>query len=67
MNRVKLIVAAVVVLLVAGFGYTRCGRTNGPEYVTAVVTRGPITQAVTATGTLNRASQLDPIQALRFE
>jgi HlyD family secretion protein len=46
-------IALIVALLVVAFGVRQC-RTGGAEnYQIAVVTRGPITQAVTATGTLN--------------
>jgi HlyD family secretion protein len=40
---------AVVTPLVFGFGW----RSAGPRFVTSEVTRGPITRAVSATGTLN--------------
>ena len=53
MSRVKLAVAAALLLAAAAFGFTRCGGSRTPEYQTAVVSRGAITQAVTATGTLN--------------
>src|SRR5437588_1842851 len=44
----------VAVCLVIGlFVLRRCGSGAGSNYQTATVTRGPITQAVTATGTLN--------------
>lgn len=49
---IPLIVAAVV-LLAAAFLLRRCTSGSGVTYQTAPVTRGPITQAVTATGTLN--------------
>lgn len=53
MNR-KLIVGALVVLLItAAFVFTRCHGSRTTQFQTATVTRGPITQAVTATGTLN--------------
>ncbi len=44
---------AVLVLVLALFGLRRCGREGAAEYQTVPVTRGPIVQAVTATGTLN--------------
>ena len=44
---------AAVLLLVAAFGLSRCGKSATGGYQTVTVNRGPITQAVTATGTLN--------------
>lgn len=52
MKRILIIVAAAL-LLAAFFGLRRCGGNGAAEYQTAAVTRGAITQAVTATGTLN--------------
>ncbi|PYK45606.1 MAG: efflux RND transporter periplasmic adaptor subunit [Verrucomicrobia bacterium] len=52
MNR-KLIIAGVVLLLATSFVFVRCGKSRAAEFQTTSVTRGPITQAVTATGTLN--------------
>lgn len=52
MKRIILIAAALVILL-AFFGLRRCGGNGATKYQTATVTRGAITQAVTATGTLN--------------
>jgi len=49
---VPLIVAAVVLIGVALL-LRRCASGSGATYQTATVARGPITQAVTATGTLN--------------
>ena len=49
---VPLIVAAVV-LIGAALLLRRCASGSGATYQTATVARGPITQAVTATGTLN--------------
>ena len=49
---IPLIVAAVVLIAVA-FLLRRCTSGSGATYQTAPVARGPITQAVTATGTLN--------------
>jgi HlyD family secretion protein len=49
---IPLIVAAVV-LIAAAFLLRRCTAGSGVAYQTAPVARGPITQAVTATGTLN--------------
>src|SRR5499433_1340804 len=40
-------------LLVIAFVVRQCGSSGAASYQTATVTRGPITQAVTATGTLN--------------
>jgi HlyD family secretion protein len=53
MIRRNLIFAAVALLILGAFILTRCGRSNASEFQSATVTRGPITQAVTATGTLN--------------
>jgi HlyD family secretion protein len=53
MKRIILISAAAFVILLAFFGLRRCGGNGATEYQTATVTRGAITQAVTATGTLN--------------
>src|SRR5437763_6291365 len=52
-NRRNLIIAAAVLLIAAFFLFSRLGRTNAAQFQTATVTRGPITQTVTATGTLN--------------
>jgi HlyD family secretion protein len=49
---IPLIVAAVV-LIAAALLLRRCTSGSGVTFQTAPVTRGPITQAVTATGTLN--------------
>jgi len=43
----------VVGLIVMALLFRQCHRDGSLRYQTAVVTRGPITQAVTATGTLN--------------
>src|SRR5947209_18230664 len=43
----------IVALLIILFAVRRCTQSNASGYQTATVTRGPITQAVTATGTLN--------------
>ena len=53
MNRRNSIIVAIVALIAAGFFVTRCERSGSLQFQTATVTRGPITQAVTATGTLN--------------
>src|SRR5712675_2259109 len=47
------IFAGVALLLLAAFLLRRFGTGGTADYQTASVTRGPITQAVTATGTLN--------------
>jgi len=44
---------AAVILIGAAFLLRRCTSGSGTTYQTATVARGPITQAVTATGTLN--------------
>ena len=43
----------IVTLLIIAFIVRQCRTGGAPNYQTATVTRGPITQAVTATGTLN--------------
>jgi HlyD family secretion protein len=53
MNRRNSIIVAVVALVLILFVIVRCGRSSSSQFQTASVTRGPITQAVTATGTLN--------------
>src|SRR5215471_17432493 len=45
--------AIIVALLVILFVVRRCTSSSGGGYQTATVTKGPITQVVTATGTLN--------------
>ena len=52
MNR-KFIIGAIALLIVAAFVFARCGKSRASEFQTTSVTRGPMTQAVTATGTLN--------------
>ncbi|MDP9253370.1 MAG: hypothetical protein M3O66_00265, partial [Verrucomicrobiota bacterium] len=52
-KRNVLIVAASIGLLMVVFGLRWCHSRDGQTFQTATVTRGPITQAVTATGTLN--------------
>src|SRR5256714_7257451 len=49
---IPLIIAAVVLIAVALL-LRRCTSDSNTTFQTAAVTRGPITQAVTATGTLN--------------
>jgi len=46
-------IALIVVLLLVAFVVRQCRNEGGANYQTATVTRGAITQAVTATGTLN--------------
>ena len=53
MKRIILIAAFVAIALFAVFGFRRCGGRSAGEYQTVTVVRGAITQAVTATGTLN--------------
>jgi HlyD family secretion protein len=43
----------IVVLILAGLLFGRCRSGSGRRFQTVTVARGPITQAVTATGTLN--------------
>src|SRR5437667_8684734 len=52
-SRRNLVIAAIVLLMAAFFVFSRFGRSNAAQFQTAPVTRGPITQLVTATGTLN--------------
>ena len=47
------IIAVVVALILIGFAFRQCKSGSGQNFQTVTVTRGPITQAVTATGTLN--------------
>ncbi|HEX4667128.1 MAG TPA: efflux RND transporter periplasmic adaptor subunit [Chthoniobacterales bacterium] len=53
MKRIILIVVAALAVLVALFALRQCGGAGTNEYQTAAVMRGSITQAVSATGTLN--------------
>src|SRR5213592_1572406 len=46
-------IALIVGLLIIVFVLRQCRSRSAANYQTATVTRGPITQAVTATGTLN--------------
>ena len=48
-----IIVSAIIVIAAGGFWYFHRGGGDGPQYQTTVVARGELTQAVTATGTLN--------------
>lgn len=47
------IIAVVVALVLIGVVFRQCSRSSGQSFQTVAVARGPITQAVTATGTLN--------------
>src|SRR5256714_4869519 len=53
MNRFCPWIALIVVLLVIAAVLRQCRNGSAGQFQTATVTRGPITQAVTATGTLN--------------
>ena len=53
MKRITLIGGTTLLVIFALFSFRRCGGNGEAEYQTATVTRGAITQAVTATGTLN--------------
>ena len=53
MKRITLIGGTTLLVIFALFSFRRCGGNGEDEYQTATVTRGAITQAVTATGTLN--------------
>src|SRR5437899_12722237 len=53
MNRRNLIIVAALALLVVTFVFSRCARSTSSQFQTTSVTRGPLTEAVTATGTLN--------------
>ena len=53
MKRITLIGGTTLLAIFALFSFRRCGGNGEAEYQTATVTRGAITQAVTATGTLN--------------
>ena len=53
MKRITLISAAALLAVLALFALRGGGGNGGGEYQTSSVTRGAITQAVTATGTLN--------------
>lgn len=47
------IIAVVVALILIGVAFRQCSSGSGQNFQTVAVARGPITQAVTATGTLN--------------
>jgi HlyD family secretion protein len=53
MKRLFPLAAIILALLVVLFVVRRCTSSGGGGFQTATVTKGPITQAVTATGTLN--------------
>src|SRR2546422_4105229 len=53
MNRFVPWLVVIVGLLIIAFIVRQCRKEGAANYQTATVTRGPITQAVTATGTLN--------------
>jgi HlyD family secretion protein len=48
-----IIVSAIIVVAAGGFWFFHRGTDDGPQYQTAAVERGDLTQTVTATGTLN--------------
>jgi HlyD family secretion protein len=53
MKRFFPIFAVAGLLLILLFVVHQCGQTNASKYQTTTVTRGPLTEAVTATGALN--------------
>ena len=53
MKRFSPWIALIVALLIVAFVVRQCRNAGAENYQIAIVTRGPITQAVTATGTLN--------------
>jgi HlyD family secretion protein len=53
MKQIISLVGLGLVVILAVFLFRQCGRDDLGEYQTVTVTRGSITQAVTATGTLN--------------
>src|SRR5437660_8425918 len=53
LKRLVPLVIGIVVLILAGLLLGRCRSGSGRRFQTVTVARGPITQAVTATGTLN--------------
>jgi HlyD family secretion protein len=53
MKRFLPIALIVIALLILLFVFRQCRRNHNTSYQTTAVKRGPITQAVTATGTLN--------------
>ncbi len=58
MKRFSPWVALIIALLIVAFVVHQCRNAGGANYQTAIVTRGAITQAVTATGTLNPVAKL---------
>src|SRR6476469_9943257 len=53
MKRIIVVVVGALVVFGALFVFRRCSGDGATDYQSAPVTRGAITQAVTATGTLN--------------
>jgi HlyD family secretion protein len=53
MKRLSAWIGLILAMLIVAFVVRQCRNVSADNYQTAVVTRGPITQAVTATGTLN--------------
>jgi HlyD family secretion protein len=53
MKRFLPLLVVIIGLLILAFVVRQCRQGSAANYQTATVTRGPITQAVTATGTLN--------------
>src|SRR5450755_2792386 len=47
------LIIGIVVVILAGLLFSKCRSGSGQSFQTVAVTRGPITQTVTATGTLN--------------
>src|SRR5664279_1953936 len=47
------LIIGIVLVILGGWLFTKCGRGSGQNFQTVAVGRGSITQAVTATGTLN--------------
>lgn len=59
-SRVKIIVAvAAAAILAVGFYFFSFGRARAIQYVTTAVTRGDITSAISATGTLSAVETVD--------
>lgn len=53
MKRFVLWIGVIIGLLVIATAFRQCRQRDAADYQTATITRGPVTQAVTATGTLN--------------
>ena len=53
-----IIVSAIVVVAAGGLWYLKSGQDDGPQYQTALVERGGVTNVVTATGTLNPVTNI---------